>query len=193
MKKIVSVILIMSLAALAAFALAGCQQKAEAETEETEAAEAGETKKGVTMPNPMVGVEDDEAFEKELGIKLDTDKLPVEPSEMYIIGENLADVRFTLPNVENEDIEYCLRATKEADKAETMHGVYDSDMEEVNTIETEVDGETTSVKELYANTESTYIYMWQWGEVYFSLTYKGTVSQMQLAEILDSCMAATVQ
>ena len=163
---------------------------AEPETEETvEAPE--EEQPSVGMPNPMAQVEADVAFPTELGIYIDAHKLPVYPDAMFIIAGDMADVRFTLENVEGEDVEYCLRATKNAENAEMMHGIFDENIEEINTVEAGFDADKCNVKEMYSKSADTNICTWEWNDTFFSLTYSGVISQMQFAEVMDSVLMAT--
>lgn len=145
----------------------------------------------VGMPNPIVLVNDDEEFSEQLGIAIDKTKLPAAP-EMSIIAGKMAQCDFCLTNVENVEVTCSLRATKDGEMAENMHGIYDEDMSEPVVISQEFGDETIDYTCLYANTEGYTIYTWTSSDgVHYSLTFDGEMSQMQIGAVLDAVMIAT--
>lgn len=160
----------------------------EAQTEASAAATTAVPSAG--MANPMVEA-DSTAIGEQLGIHIDAGQ--IDPgAKCFIIGGKLAHIVWTQKNVNNEDVELVLRATKDAELAPAMHGIHDADMSEP--VVTEVP--LTEEKQLEltfteAKTEKVGIYTWKDGQIFYSLTYDGDMSQMALAEILDSIVLAT--
>ena len=146
----------------------------------------------VGMPNPMVKIDDDSEFEKQLGIKIDTSAITTEEKTMFIIAQTTADIRFSKENVEGESVECTLRATKDEGVKENpvqlLAGMY-HDFDEPVTI----DYTEFSVTNYNANSEESGnidVYTWDKDGLYCSLSIEGTMSQMQIAEIMDSVMSA---
>lgn len=202
MKRIIVILTAASLV----FGLAACAKTPAAETtaapetveETTAAAEAAaETeaapaeKEGfVGMANPMVEA-DSTAIGEQLDIHVDAGQIDPD-AKCFIISKKLAHIVWTQKNVNNEDVEFTLRATKDAELAPTMHGIHDSNMSEP--VITEVPLTDTKMLELTfteAKTEKYGIYTWKDGQIFYSLTYNKDMSQMALSEILDRVMDAT--
>lgn len=144
------------------------------------------------MPNPMVKIDDDSEFEKQLGIKIDTSAITTEEKTMFIIAQTTADIRFSKENVEGEPVECTLRATKDEGVKENpvqlLAGMY-HDFDEPVTI----DYTEFSVTNYNANSEESGnidVYTWDKDGLYCSLSIEGTMSQMQIAEVMDSVMSA---
>ena len=90
---------------------------------ETVAETKAETEQMAGLANPMVEISDPAEFEKQLGIHIDPKEITNE-YKMFIIDGKLAHVVWTQKNVENEDVELVLRATKDPEIAPTMHGIF---------------------------------------------------------------------
>ncbi len=164
----------------------------EAATEEvTETAAQPETEavkeEPVGMINPMVEIDDDKEFESQLGIKIDTKQIMAK-TKLFIINKNLAHITWTQPNVENEEVEFTLRATKNAELGPTCHGIQ-GELTKINDIEIQgVNGPVT----ITVSSQGNYtIYTWKVGDTFYSLTYDKSMSQMAMAEVLDQVMFAT--
>ena len=159
------------------------------EAAQTEAAPA-EKEGFVGMANPMVEA-DSTAIGEQLDIHIDAGQIDPD-AKCFIISKKLAHIVWTQKNVNNEDVEFVLRATKDAELAPTMHGIHDSNMSEP--VVMEVPLSDTKMLELAfteAKTEKYGIYTWKDGQIFYSLTYNKDMSQMALAEIMDRVMDAT--
>lgn len=136
------------------------------------------------LPNPMIKIEDSSQWEEELGIKIDTQYLP-EEAELYLIDEQIAQVDFKMENVDGEEIDCTLRAAKtETD----ISGVY-GDAEEIK--QEYSCGDSTievTVKDYAANRVQVYQFFYE--DVQYVFQYTGTMSMMQLGEILDGVFMA---
>lgn len=155
----------------------------------TEAVSEAETGSLIGMANPMVPV-DTMAFEEQLGFDIRGDQIDPD-AKCFIINGKMAHITWTQKNVNNEDVEFVLRATKDAELAPAMHGIYDSRMSEPVTNEVPLsDTKTVSITFTEAQTEKYGIYTWKDGQIYYSLTFNKDMSQMALAEILDRVMDA---
>ncbi len=184
-------------AGLCALCLSACQEDTrsvpfteEAPAEENVAVgeEAAPEETMFGLPNPMVPVTDPAEFEMVLGIPIDPSALSLE-TECFIISGQMADVRWHRDNVNGEDTELCLRATKNSELAPYMHGIYDDHMSEPVVTHTE-EADVTFTDAL---TEKIGICTWSSGDTFYSLTYDLGLSQMSLAAVLDACMMATGQ
>lgn len=152
------------------------------------------------MPNPMVQVFDDDAFEDQLHIDIDVDDLRVFDPEMYIIGGTMGQIGFQLENVNAEKVNWTLRFTRDETldcDVEGFAGVYDEDTvqnEDLVDIPVLVDDDekpvTVTLHSFTANTEGIDIYFWDYRGTYFCLTIDGDYSQMQFAGTCDVIMEA---
>lgn len=141
----------------------------------------------VGMINPMVEINDDKEFETQLGIKIDTSQIMAQ-TKLFIINKDLAHITWTQPNVENEEVEFTLRATRNAELGPKSHGIQ-GELTKINDIEVQgVNGPVT----ITASSQGNYtIYTWKVGDTFYSLTYDKAMSQMAMAEVLDQVMFAT--
>lgn len=190
MKKLLCVIL----SALMMLLIAGCSNKPEpaAAAPETQAEVDMETasgeEKSAGLANPMVEIQNHSEFENQLGIKIDTNKIMNE-TKLFIINKELAHVVWYQKNVNDEDVEFTLRATKNSELGPGSHGIQ-GEISKINTIElTATDGSTVELS-CGENGEYT-IYTWKYGDTFYSLTYNKPMSQMAMAEALDQVMFAT--
>lgn len=180
--------------------IVGCADKTEPETavpetqaeivSETvpEAASAPKEEKSAGLANPMVEVPDYGVIEDQLGIKINTNKI-VTKKKLFIINKELAHIVWNQKNVNNEDVEFVLRATKNPELGPVCHGIQ-GEISPINTIElTATDG---SKVDLCCGENGGYtIYTWKYGDTFYSLTYDKSMSQMAMAEVLDQVMFAT--
>lgn len=145
----------------------------------------------VGMANPMVEITDDAEFEKQLGIAIDTSQIMGEISNMFVISKSIADIRFIVNDLEDNDIECCLRATKDdsvkANPATDLAGYY---YEFEPPVELEYDNFTVSVYSGEDAEGARNIYSWNYDGTYCTLAFDGQLSQMRIATVLDGCMAA---
>lgn len=198
MKKRLSLLLAVLLAAV----LTACGQKAPAETaapaevteaateaaEETtaaqETAEASSEAPLVNMPNPMLPITDSEEFDLTLNIPISASVI-TENAEMFIIGNNAAHIAW------NEDANLTFRATKNAEMAEMLHGIYDEKMSDPET-KTFEDGKGGKVDVTYqkAETEGFGIYSWNAEDTYYTLTADKDLSEEKETDLLDRCLYA---
>ncbi len=156
----------------------------------------------VGMPNPIVEIRDDDAFEDRLHIEFDADDMYTRNIAMSIISDKVGQAVFTLDNVNGEPVEWALRFTRDAEfakNAEQFSGIYDLDMSEptVTSIKyTSIDPDdpdiTLEITKIRANTEKYDIITWNYRGVYYCLTINGEYSQMQFAEVMDSIVRATI-
>lgn len=139
------------------------------------------------LPNPLVKIEDAEEWEEQLGITIDIQYLPGEV-EMYILtsaNTELAQANFSVQNVNGEEIDCTLRAGR---TEEDISGVY-GNAEEI--IQEYPCGESTiqvTVKDYEADHVQVYQFFYE--DVQYVFQYAGTMSTMQLGEILDSIFMA---
>lgn len=177
MKKFLGIILVVTIA----FTLIACGQK------QTEAETAPEKDSAAGMPNPMVEINDPAEFEKQLGIAIDPSQITSD-TKLFIIDKNLAHIAWTQKNVNNEDVDFALRATKDPELGPVCHGIQ-GDLKKLNEIE--INGNDGPVTMTCFEQGNYTIYTWKNGDVFYSLTYDKSMSQMAMAEILDQVMFAT--
>lgn len=148
----------------------------------------------VGMPNPMVEIVDDGDYEAKLGIPIDTSFLPKENFEMYIIGDSLADVRFDVTNVDGENVNCMLRATKsDADALnpyELIAGIYATDFTEEISEDYPADNGNITMRSVDSASSNCHITTWDYSGAHYTFTVEGTTSQMQLGALYDSIMLA---
>ena len=181
MKKNITIAIL----AVATISMAACGKK------DTTSTTADVQEESVGMPNPMVEISDGAEFEKQLGIHIDVSQLPGELSDMYIIGKNLADVRFSVPDLDDQPVSCCLRATKDdsvKDNPATALAGWYYDFDAPVTID--YDKFSIDTYSYRDKVENVTIYSWNYDGIYCTLTIQGELSQMQISEILDGCMAA---
>ncbi len=192
MKKICFIIVA---AALLTASLSGCGAKPAAETEEavketvspvTEAAPETEASEAplVNMPNPMVPIEFSEDFELTLSIPLKAELIAGE-TEKFIIGNDAAHVAW------NEGVNYTFRATKNAETAEGLHGIFDEKMSAPVAAAFDAgNGKQVDVTRVKAETEGFTIWTWKDGDTFYTLTADGDVPEENTKDVLGRCMYA---
>lgn len=139
------------------------------------------------LANPMVGITDPAEFDKQLGIHIDMSWLPKD-AKLFIIDKNLAHIAWTQKNVNNEDVEFVFRATKDPELGPTCHGIYGTLTDQY---EMDIPGGKPGQKLTVSRCDKYEIYTWKNGDTFFSLTYDNNMSQMAVAEVLDSVMFAS--
>lgn len=167
------------------------QDTIQEEVADTESNEATE-EEIATIANPVVSIEDDAEYEKQLGIKWDTSYIPAEVSRS-IIGGKVAQAVFAVENVDGDEVEITLRGTKDeelaANPVELLAGIYSSNLSApvpVNVAVDDGDIVFTKVSDKENNIDISY---WTYDGVNYTVSDDGDLSQMELAEIGDSIMA----
>ncbi len=178
-------VFIIILASAIAFSLVACGSKPADSVGKTE--DTTEAEKPAGMQNPMVEISDPAEFEKQLGVTIDPTQI-MSDTKLFIIDKNLAHIAWTQKNVNNEDVNFTLRATKDTNLGPVCHGIQ-GELTKLNVID--VQGSDGTVK-LTVSTQGEYtVYSWKKGDAYYSLTYDRDMSQMAMAEVLDQVMFAT--
>ena len=154
---------------------------------ETAAETEAETEQMAGLANPMVEISDPAEFEKQLGIHIDPKEITNE-YKMFIIDGKLAHVVWTQKNVENEDVELVLRATKDPEIAPTMHGIFGS-ISEPAVITDEKGKPLPDLKQMTCDNYT--IYTWKIGDTFYSLTYDKGMSGNAMSSVLD-CVAFAI-
>lgn len=188
MKKALSLFLVCALV----LGLAACGKKKEEATQPvtlpSEAPTEAQTA-AADMANPMVEVTDPSAFGVDLGIGIDTDLLYAE-AKMFIIDGRVAECQMSFENIMGENVDCTLRATKDETLAESLPGIYDSTLKEVNSIDYSSAGDTFTVKVRENDAQDTTVYTWKLDDTWYSVVLKGKPSQMEVAEVMDSVLLA---
>lgn len=140
------------------------------------------------MPNPIVPIDDASEFEAQLGITIMPDLMD-DDCQLSIIGDTVAQVEFDKEGVDGDPIVCTLRATKDAEAAKSLSGLYD-DMEEENLVFTLDDGRELPVLVRTPETLPCKAYEFTVGDTSYSFVYSGQMSQMLFAEVFDSVLAA---
>ena len=169
-------------------------QETQQEAQEGSVSKADEAKDASSdsenMGNPIVEVADANAFESELGMKIDVSMLPA-IERFAIIGGKMAEMDFGLTSVDGDPINCVFRATKDVEMSDMMHGIYDTDLVDGSTIEYSGSNGTANVNYVRANTEKSDIWTWSFNDAFYSFTMDNDASQMTIAAILDSLMVAS--
>ena len=191
-KKLLSCFLCMTLLV----SMCACSADTAATTDHTDesTADSSETETATDeapisgMPNPIVPVETASEFESQLGITIIPDLMD-DDYQLSIIGDTVAQVEFDKEGVDGDPIVCTLRATKDAEAAKSLSGLYD-DMEEENTTFTLDNGRELSVLIKIPETLPCKAYEFSIGDTSYSFAYSGQMSQMLFAEVFDSVLAA---
>lgn len=194
MKKRLALILMSVMLVL--ITLTGCMEKntGEQSTETESGEDIGEAEEPIAnMINPMVEYPDDSSFEDELGFAIDASFLPGD-KKYFIIGKELADIRFTVPDPDGRDVECMLRGTKNdegaANPIELIAGIYATDLDETVTIDVPVDEGEIAFNITYSEEDKLNIAYWDYNDVHYTFTAGGGLSQMTLAALYDQIMCA---
>lgn len=159
---------------------------AEAEAETTAETTAETVEEPAGLANPMVEISDPAEFENQLDIHIDPNEITDE-YKMFIIDGKLAHVVWTEKNVENEDVELVLRATKDPELGPECHGIY-GEMSKPDVIEISLDDYDLELTFCTCGEYS--IYTWQIDDTYYSLTYNKSMSGNAMSSVLDCVMFA---
>lgn len=154
---------------------------------ETAAETEAETEQKAGLANPMVEVEDPTDFEDQLGICIDPSEI-TEDYKLFIIDGKIAHVVWTQKNVENEDVELVLRATKDPEIAPTMHGIF-GNISEPAVITDEYGKPLPNLKQMTCDNYT--IYTWKIDDTFYSLTYDKGMSGNAMSSVLD-CVALAI-
>jgi len=143
------------------------------------------------MKNPMVEITDSAQFNEQLGIPIDPGMLFSE-AKMFITFGEFAECQFSFNNIMGDEVKCILRATKNPEVGEHFSGIYEK-LTKVNDIS--YDGKNGVLKIQLESNEAgdISVYSWQADDTWYSFVIKGKPSQMEVAEVMDSVMAATYQ
>lgn len=155
----------------------------------SKADEKAEEEPIANMANPIEEVADAAAINSALGMSIDTCMMP-EIDRFAIIGKKMAEIVFSLTSVDGDPLNCVFRATKDAEMAENIHGIYDTDLIDGSSTEYEGDNGIVNIDYVYANTEKTDIWTWKFNDTYYSFTMDNEASQMTIGAMLDSLMVA---
>lgn len=148
--------------------------------------ESGTENIGTTIANPLVRATDKDITDK-LGIAIDSSVLPNVTGE-WIIAGSYVSIEFGTTDTEGQNVDWTLRATKDSNRVENLHGLYYDDFSEAVEL-TETDGITFFYSD--CNGGKIHLYTWEKNGTYYSLSYESEfVSQMQVADALDKIVAA---
>lgn len=179
---------VIAAAVMTAGMLGGCGQKAEettgaARTEASAAAEAEsrkaeESQETADIPNPLVEVTGTEAFE-ELGIHMEAPE-GAENLQYYILSETVADMRFTL-----NQVDYTYRASI---KAEDFAGIFERFTDLV--LELTGEGKSGAAQIQIKTTQSSgRLASWAWGDVKYTLYTAHEMSDEEISQVvLDTAL-----
>lgn len=157
----------------------------------------------LAMANPVVEIDDDDAFEDRLNIEFDSDDFAeaVADARMSIISETVGQVQFTLDNVDGVGVDWTLRFTREdgmAGDPKALLGIHDAKYSEPAVVETEWQEDaddpviTIALTEIDALTEGVTMYFWDYNGAHYGLSIQGIASQMQIGAVLDAIFEATI-
>lgn len=149
---------------------------------------AAETKEKAELANPMKEIEDSAQFEEQLGIRIDPDMLYSE-SRMFITNGEFAEVQFAFNNPMGEEVTVTLRATKDPEVGKQLSGVYE-ELKEVNTFDYAGVNRYITIRHEMNEAGDLNVYTWENDNTFYSAVIKGNPSQMEVAEVMDSIMAA---
>lgn len=156
----------------------------------TEPVETVDEENGVTtvsIANPFVEATDSE-ITSELNIPMDSSFIAGVETE-YIVGKTFAQIDFMREDVNGNNVGWTLRATRDADEAENLHGLYFDDFSEPVLLGG--DGMGVELTFRSCGGDKWNIYSWNNDGIYYTLTHDGpAVSQMQTAAVLDEVLAA---
>ncbi|MDO4938925.1 MAG: hypothetical protein Q4E54_03090, partial [Lachnospiraceae bacterium] len=138
-----------------------------AETSADTVTEAVKEEEPVGLANPMVGITDPAEFENQLGIAIDPAQI-VYDTKLFIINKDLAHIAWTQKNVNDEDVDFTLRATKNAELGPNCHGIQ-GELTKLNDIE--IQGAQGPVTITVSEQGGYTVYTWKVGDTYYSLTY----------------------
>lgn len=185
MKKYIFTLILMTLG----ITFTGCRIKTNINVNVNSSNNVEET---ANMVNPIENISDDAEYEKQLGIRWDTSFLS-DDIKKSIIGKKVAQASYYIKNTEGEDVEIVLRGTKDASveksPVELLAGIYSQDLSEANEVDVTADNSTITFLIFKAPDENMGIEYFNYDDVYYTITYGTSLSQMTIAEINDSVLA----
>jgi len=203
MRKLLSLIL----AALMMFSFTACQAASleiQTSAESNAATEAAQTKAATeavaettaeattaALPNPMEEVSGADEFVKKLGIQLNTTFLNSE-AKFFIIDGRIAECQFSYDNIRGNRVDCTLRATKDAEAAKNLSGIYDSTLKSITDFELPGKDSTFKINLSSNDADDVNIYTWKAGDVWYSYSIVGKTTGMELAEMLYSAVSVAV-
>jgi len=134
----------------------------------------------VGMANPMEEIQDESEFEINLGFALDPSALSNNVT-MYIIGGEIAEIRYEIADLDGNSIEAALRASKTQDDISGVYGMTEGESIEIDDV---------TITHSSLEEENIEVYEFSYDGVNYSYMVKGQISQMRIAELLDSVLAA---
>ena len=159
--------------------------------EKTEAAETAAETPAAGLPNPMVEITDEAEFLKQLGIDIDTSKLP-DGTKLFIIDRKVADCRFTFAGASGKPVECCLRATKDSGLAQDLHGIFDSTLKDISDFDYTGSSGVFTITLTVNDAEDTAIYTWKSEDTWYSFSLQGETDGAEVAEALDCAITAAM-
>ncbi len=174
MKKKMAILLVVGVVAVGMFA--GCGNSAKDQTETT-------TQEDIGMPNPMVEIKDDKDFSDKLGIDINVDKLTGTNKLMFIISDEIAEVKWTVTDSDNKTTDITLRATKADMTGIELSGIYDSTMQDNG----EENFSGVVFHKYYSPQENTaFIYETKANGVTYTVSYFGEIKDDLLNSVLNT-------
>lgn len=140
-----------------------------------------------TIPNPIVEVTDAKTFSEKLGISIDPSYL-VGDAAMSIIAEEIAEVNYSVTNVDGDEVLCTLRAAKPGTYSGDICGVFDEMTE--TTEEYACNESNIAVKHKTPKTEPYEIYEFTYENIDYCFMYQGELSTMLFGELFDGVLCA---
>lgn len=139
------------------------------------------------VPIPVVEVTDAKDFSEKLGISIDPSYLAGDKT-MNIIAEKMAEINYSVTNVDGNEVLCTLRAAKPGSYSGDICGIVDEMTE--TTEEYACNESTVAVKHKTPKTEPYEIYEFTYENVDYCFMYQGELSNMLLGELFDGILCA---
>jgi len=167
-----------------AMALSACAKKTEEESAEEALVETAETEETV---DPMVMIMDDSEYAAQLGIAVDTTKIPVEGMGRYIVDGEIVYFCFGVQEGENAPVSVLLRATKNAELKDTLSGISGAEtpLESI-----QAGGVTVERKDVENEGLVFHQYAFEKDGIYYCMIVQGEISEELFQSLLTSFMEA---
>jgi len=134
----------------------------------------------VGMPNPIVEVNGVDDFNTKLGIEMDDSNLPAD-SAYNIISDQIAEIKYTTKDVNNQEVSVTLRAQKNT--TDDISGIYDDNMTEVT-----IEYDNFNVIHRISDSCNADIFDIEKDGIKYDVVIIGDSSQMQIASIMDMAL-----